>query len=56
HPFHAVTDATGTFRINNIPPGDYTLEFWHERLGQVHRSIRIEPAQTTEVTLSYDYQ
>ena len=56
HPFHAVTDATGTFRINNIPSGDYTLEFWHERLGQAHRSIRIEPAQTTEVTLSYDYQ
>ena len=56
HPFHAVTDANGAFRINNIPSGDYTLEFWHERLGQLHRSIRIEPAQTTEITLSYDYR
>ena len=56
HPFHAVTDAAGTFRINNIPPGEYTLEVWHERLGQTHRSIRIESAQSTEISVSFDYR
>lgn len=30
HPYHAVTDETGTFAIDNIPPGRYTLKVWHE--------------------------
>ena len=30
HPYHAVTDETGTFVIDNIPPGKYTLKVWHE--------------------------
>lgn len=56
HPFHAVTDATGAFRIENLPPGDYTLESWHERLGRVRRTIHVEPEQTTTVSLIYDYR
>jgi hypothetical protein len=30
HPFFAVTDDKGAFSIKNVPPGDYTLELWHE--------------------------
>ena len=30
HPYHAVSDGTGTFKIDNIPPGKYTLKLWHE--------------------------
>ncbi len=30
HPYFAVTDEKGTFSIKNVPPGDYTLELWHE--------------------------
>lgn len=30
HPYHAVTDETGTFVIDDIPPGKYTLKVWHE--------------------------
>ena len=30
HPYHAVSDETGTFVIDNIPPGKYTLKVWHE--------------------------
>lgn len=30
HPYHAVTDGTGTFTIDNIPPGKYNLKMWHE--------------------------
>lgn len=35
HPFFAVTDENGKFRIENLPPGDYTIEARHEnpRLG-----------------------
>jgi len=30
HPYHALTEPDGTFRINDIPPGRYVLHVWHE--------------------------
>ncbi|MBI5327049.1 MAG: hypothetical protein HZB80_01985 [Deltaproteobacteria bacterium] len=30
HPYKAVSDDTGSFVIDNIPPGKYTLKVWHE--------------------------
>ena len=41
HPFHAVSGPDGTFSIKGLPPGDYTIEAWHEKY----------PAQTIKVTV-----
>ncbi|MGH8070910.1 MAG: hypothetical protein ACRERE_37900 [Candidatus Entotheonellia bacterium] len=30
HPYFAVTDADGRFRIDQVPAGSYTLKAWHE--------------------------
>jgi hypothetical protein len=30
HPWFAVSDARGEFAIRGLPPGEYTLEAWHE--------------------------
>lgn len=30
HPYHAASDETGTFTLDNVPPGKYTLKVWHE--------------------------
>ncbi len=30
HPYYAVTDADGNFKLTDIPPGEYTLGMWHE--------------------------
>jgi plastocyanin len=32
HPFFAVTDENGAFRIGGLPPGDYEVVLWHGRL------------------------
>ena len=32
HPYFAVTDERGGFRIDSLPPGTYTVKVWHERL------------------------
>jgi plastocyanin len=33
NPFFAVSEADGSFKIEKLPAGTYTLEAWHERLG-----------------------
>ena len=33
HPFFAVTGADGSFSLKGLPPGTYTIEVWHEKLG-----------------------
>lgn len=30
HPYYAVTDERGNFKLTDIPPGDYELVAWHE--------------------------
>jgi hypothetical protein len=32
HPYFAVTDDNGMFRIDSLPPGTYTMKVWHERM------------------------
>ncbi len=33
HPYAVVVGADGSFSIDNIPPGKYTLKAWHPRFG-----------------------
>lgn len=49
HPFHAVTDGAGRFRIAGIPPGDYTISVWHEKLGHQRRRATVQASQVAEV-------
>jgi hypothetical protein len=30
HPYYAVTDEDGNFKLTNVPPGEYEIEAWHE--------------------------
>jgi hypothetical protein len=30
HPYYAVTDEDGNFRLTNVPPGEYQIDAWHE--------------------------
>ena len=43
HPYHTVTGADGEFALDGIPPGEYTLSVWHEKLGKTSRSVRVGP-------------
>lgn len=44
HPYFAVTGTDGSFEIPNLPPGDYTLEAWHETLGTQQQKITVGPS------------
>ncbi|MEM7783622.1 MAG: carboxypeptidase regulatory-like domain-containing protein [Planctomycetota bacterium] len=33
NPYVAITDENGKFMIENIPPGEWTFQFWHKKAG-----------------------
>lgn len=53
HPFHAVTGEDGTFDFRGLPPGEYTLSAWHEKLGERSVQVRLEPQAAVEVELRF---
>jgi hypothetical protein len=52
HPFFAVTDADGRYEIKGLPPGDYTVAIWHEKLGTREQKITVAPQQTATADYS----
>ena len=53
HPFHAVTDGAGFFRIHDVPAGEYALEAWHEKLGTNRQTVRIQAGETSTIDLEF---
>ena len=42
HPYFAVDRRqTGAFALRNLPPGTYTIEAWHERLGTQTQQVTV---------------
>jgi plastocyanin len=51
-PYYAVTDEAGTFKITDIPPGDYEVEIWQGELGKKTEKVTIKPKEDTKVDWS----
>src|SRR5258708_3300198 len=49
HPFFAVTDNRGSFELKNVPPGEYTIQAWHEKYGALTQKVNLAPNQSQEV-------
>jgi hypothetical protein len=50
-PFFGVTDANGVTKIENVPPGKYNLEAWHETLGKQTKEVEVKAGQTAKVAI-----
>ena len=46
HPFFAVTQKDGVYKIEGLDPGDYEIEFWHEKLGTRNASVSVKGDET----------
>jgi plastocyanin len=53
HPFFAVTDASGKFELKGLPPGDYTIEAWHEKLGAQEQKITVGAKESKDANFSF---
>ncbi len=54
HPYFAVTGDDGSFRLKNLPAGDYTIEAWHEKYGT--QTMKVKVAAGGAVTADFAYQ
>ncbi len=39
HPYYALTDSSGYFKIEGIPEGNYKLSVWQESLGEMKKEV-----------------
>jgi plastocyanin len=53
HPFHAVTDETGAFSLDGLPPGEYEVEAWHETYGVSSQMVTVPESGQVEATFEF---
>ena len=53
HPYHSVSGMDGKYSIGNLPPGSYTLVFWHEKYGSQEQNITVAPKESKTVDFSF---
>ena len=51
HPYFAVTDENGYYKIDNVPAGNYEIVFWQEKLSNLPAKKFNLPSNTLEVTV-----
>jgi plastocyanin len=53
HPYFAVTGPDGAFSLKSLPPGTYTIEAWHEKLGPMTQSVTLGDKETKDVNFAF---
>lgn len=53
HPYFAVTPKTGAFSLNNVPPGTYTIEAWHENYPAEDQMVTIAPKESKTISFTF---
>lgn len=49
HPFYAVTGDGGSFSLGKLPPGEYVVGIWHERLGTQEMTVTIADGESKAI-------
>ena len=53
HPFFSVTGKDGAFSLTGLPPGTYTIEAWHEKLGAKTQTVTIGDKETKYIAFAF---
>ncbi|HEY3974101.1 MAG TPA: carboxypeptidase regulatory-like domain-containing protein [Candidatus Sulfotelmatobacter sp.] len=50
---YATTDASGSYTINNVPPGSYTVTAWQEDLGTQTAKVTVAGGQSASADFTF---
>ncbi len=54
HPFFtATTEGDGSWKIEKVPAGTYTLTAWHERYGKIEQTVTVKENESVEANFEY---
>ena len=53
HPFFAVSNEKGQFKIQGLPAGEYTLAAWHEEFGEQEAKLTVGPTGSSEIDFTF---
>jgi hypothetical protein len=53
HPYFSVSENDGAYAIDGLPPGDYTLEAWHEKLGRNRKTVTVGGDDLVDVNFTF---
>jgi plastocyanin len=53
NPYYAVTGEDGKFTLKSLPPGTYTIEAWHEKLGTATQTVTLAQKGTQDISFTF---
>lgn len=53
HPYFSVSDADGSFSIEGLPAGDYTIDAWHEEFGSQQMQVTVGDGEAATADFSF---
>ncbi|MCB9748103.1 MAG: carboxypeptidase regulatory-like domain-containing protein [Candidatus Omnitrophica bacterium] len=53
HPYFTTTNKEGKYTIDNLPPGDYVVEAWQQRLDPQRVSFTVAEGETKEINFTF---
>ncbi|HZX64251.1 MAG: carboxypeptidase regulatory-like domain-containing protein [Myxococcales bacterium] len=53
NPYFATSGADGRFEIKDVPPGKYTVEAWHEKLGTKTAEVTVEEGKAADLPVAF---
>jgi hypothetical protein len=52
NPYFVSPDTTGSFSLDGIPPGDYTIVAWHERITPITARVKVVSGQSSTINFN----
>lgn len=53
NPYFAVSRDDGSFQIRNLPPGDYVIEAWQEKLGTQEKNVTVGSSSDAKANFTF---